>query len=245
MQKIFFDLKPDNKKLETVLKAYRHIVHCVVPFDKNRDKLLKINFTEKTKTITENIFNTTELFSQYTDKLLHDAKALYGIGGYAELRAIYNRSKLFGEYKTEEPRRFHLGIDMWGKPTTHVFTPVGGTVHSFKFNDAFGDYGATIILQHQLDTILFHTLYGHLSLKDLGGLRAGQFISAGEIFAHFGEPNENGHWPAHLHFQIIENMENMKGDYPGVCKISESGKYLSNCPDADIILNLMQYADSN
>ncbi len=232
----------ENKKLETVLKAYRQIFHPVVLFDKSKDKLLHIDFTEKNNSLTENIFNNTELFSVYIDSLLHHAKALYGIGGYAELRNIYDRSKLFNAEQFE-PRRLHLGIDIWGKPATPVFAPLGGTVHSFKFNDAFGDYGATIILQHQLDTILFHTLYGHLSLRDLGGLRIGQFISVGEKFAHFGEPKENGHWPPHLHFQIIENMENAKGDYQGVCKLSESGKYLSNCPDPDIILKMMEYAE--
>ena len=33
-----------------------------------------------------------------------------------------------------------------------------------------------------------------------------------------------------------------KGDYPGVCSISERKKYLANCPDPDAILGMMQYA---
>jgi hypothetical protein len=36
-------------------------------------------------------------------------------------------------------------------------------------------------------------------------------------------------------------MQEKKGDYPGVCKPSESEAYLTNCPDADIILNLMKH----
>jgi murein DD-endopeptidase MepM/ murein hydrolase activator NlpD len=235
----------NDKKLATVLKAYAHIFHNVVPFDKRRDKILLMNFTDENETLTENIFNHTTLFSNYINEKLQTANALYGIGGYAELRTIYSRSNMFGANKNEEPRRLHLGIDIWGKQATPVFAPIGGTVHSFKFNDAFGDYGATIVLQHQLDAFPFYTLYGHLSLADIGLLRVGQFISMGEIFAHFGEEKENGNWPPHLHFQIITDMENMKGDYPGVCKFSESGKYLSNCPDADIILQIMQYAVAN
>ena len=57
-----------------------------------------------------------------------------------------------------------------------------------------------------------------------------------------GIPAENGHWPSHLHFQIIEDIGDWKGDYPGVCKESEQDKYLMNCPDPDIILDLMKYA---
>jgi murein DD-endopeptidase MepM/ murein hydrolase activator NlpD len=115
-------------------------------------------------------------------------------------------------------------------------------VHSFAFNDQYGDYGATIILFHQLEEYSFHTLYGHLSLKDLNGLTEGTQVSAGDLIAHFGEPQENGHWPPHLHFQIIIDMEGNKGDYPGVCKFSECEKHINNCPDPDLILTMMQYA---
>ena len=53
--------------------------------------------------------------------------------------------------------------------------------------------------------------------------------------------HENGHWPPHLHFQIILDMQLKEGDYPGVCKYSEREKYLANCPDPDLILQLNQY----
>ena len=66
----------------------------------------------------------------------------------------------------------HLGTDIWGPVGTKIFAPLGGMVHSFAFNNNLGDYGATIILQHQLDTWNFYTLYGHLSLKDIGNISA-------------------------------------------------------------------------
>jgi len=37
-------------------------------------------------------------------------------------------------------------------------------------------------------------------------------------------------------------MRVMKGDYPGVCKFSEKEQYLRNCPNPDLILQMMQYA---
>jgi murein DD-endopeptidase MepM/ murein hydrolase activator NlpD len=122
-----------------------------------------------------------------------------------------------------------------------VYAPLEGVVHSFAFNDAYGDYGATLILQHELDGITFHSLYGHLSLHSIEDKKEGQAIEKGEWIAAFGEPAENGHWPPHLHFQLIIDMQGWKGDYPGVCKYSEREKYLVNCPDADLILNMIMH----
>jgi len=85
-------------------------------------------------------------------------------------------------------------------------------------------------------------LYGHVSLKDISLLTEGSYVSIGQEIAHFGLANENGQWPPHLHFQVIADMEFKKGDYPGVCKYSEWQKYLHNCPDPDLILQMMQYA---
>ena len=81
----------------------------------------------------------------------------------------------------------------------------------------------------------------HLSLLDIAQLSEGSYIIRGQVIGHFGEPRENGNWPPHLHFQIIKDMRVMKGDYPGVCTLSEREKYLSNCPDADLVLNMMKY----
>jgi len=67
-------------------------------------------------------------------------------------------------------------------------TPLNGIVHSFAFNEAYGDYGTTIILTHQLNEISFYTLYGHLSLSSIKNLQGGEYIHKGEIFAEFGWP---------------------------------------------------------
>jgi hypothetical protein len=61
------------------------------------------------------------------------------------------------------------------------------------------------------------------------------------VVGHFGQPKENGNWPPHLHFQVIKDIRIKDGDYPGVCATSEKKKYLTNCPDADLILNMMKY----
>ena len=229
--------------IESKLKKYQHTFCSVVPFDAAKDKLLQMNFTSTNTTLTEEIYNDINKFSDYINTQLRHANAKYGIGGYAERRNFYGRSNMYNATESNEPRRIHLGIDIWAPAGTPVFAPFGGVVHSVGFNNQHGDYGATIILLHQLDNVPFHTLYGHVSYTDLG-LREGQFFSIGEEFAHFGEPHENGNWPPHLHFQIIIDMEMKKGDYPGVCANSEREKYLRNCPDPDLILQMMKYAAS-
>jgi murein DD-endopeptidase MepM/ murein hydrolase activator NlpD len=228
--------------LENLLRKYQSTFHPVVPFDADNDRLLLLDFTSQNKTLTEEIFNDIKKFSAYINDQLKQVNAKYGIGGYNEHRTIYSRSATFDSSEGEEPRRLHLGIDIWGDAGTPVFAPMGGMVHSFAFNNSFGDYGATVVLLHQLDGIAFYTLYGHVSVKDIGVLNEGQYVNHGQEFAHFGEPHENGQWPPHLHFQIIADMQFKKGDYAGVCKFSEREKYLHSCPDPDLILQMMQYA---
>jgi len=230
-----------TKNFEERLRKHADEFHAVVPFDKN-DRLLLLDFTERNKELNAEILENTNLFIKYINSKLEAAGAKYGIGGYNEHRTIYSRSRVFDPTDGAEPRRLHLGIDIWGRPYTKVMAPLDGIVHSFAFNNAFGDYGATIILTHNLDGATFHTLYGHLSLNSIKNIQAGDRIRKGDVFTEFGIPFENGQWPPHLHFQLILDMQGMKGDYSGVCKFSERDKYLANCPDPDLILQVMQYA---
>jgi peptidoglycan LD-endopeptidase LytH len=237
--------------LGQLLYQYRHTFHKVVHFTE-KDTIAPLDLTKHNTDLTALIYNDTEAFSDYIQRELIKHHALYLIGGYKELREMYKRSALFSFEKTHlktagipfdnnaEPRRLHLGVDIWGAAGSNVYAPLGGMVHSFANNDNYGDYGATIILQHQIDMVQFHTLYGHLSIKDIEALREGQFITRGQCFAHFGSAYENGNWPPHLHFQVIEDMEFKEGDYPGVCKLSEAEKYTKNCPDPAFILNMTQ-----
>lgn len=228
-----------NEEIITLLKNNQKEFHPVVPFDPATDKLLSLDFTANNHELTDDILNDTSKFIAYINNKLATANAKYGIGGYAEHRTIYSVSDLFDS--EEEPRRLHIGIDIWGKPYTKVMAPLNGFIHSFAFNDGHGNYGATIILSHSLQGFSFYTLYGHLSLNSIKNIHEGDRVYKGDVLAEFGIPVENGHWPPHLHFQIIIDLENQKGDYPGVCKYSEREKYLSNCPDPDWILQMKQY----
>lgn len=232
----------EPSSFENIIRKYQFSFHRVVDLVPDTDRLLPLDFTQQNKELTPEILGDEHLFSEYIRQKLQSANSRYGIGGYGEHRTIYSISPVFdGEKAGEEPRRLHLGVDIWGPAGTPVYAFMGGMVHSFAFNDQFGDYGATLILLHQLDGLPFYTLYGHLSLRDIQSLSSGQYISLGETIGHFGELHENGHWPPHLHCQIILDLELKEGDYPGVCKYSQREKYLANCPDPDLILQLNRY----
>ena len=223
-----------QQKLQKFLNNPFHKIGKVVDFNPAIDSLFPLDFTSNNTELTPAILTDTDLFSKWVNEKLIKNKATYGIGGYNEHRTIYSRSEHFNSI--EEPRRLHLGTDIWGAAGTPIYNFYEAKVHSFKFNDNFGDYGATIILQYQLGDLKLFGLYGHLSLASLEGLTEGQFIPAGKQFASFGVKEENGYWPPHLHFQLIFDMKGAKGDYPGVCRFSKRENYLKNCPDPALIL---------
>lgn len=165
--------------------------------------------------------------------LKNSSKVAYG--GYLEKRNLYDRSDYFN---TDGKRNIHLGIDLWSPSSTDVITPLDGKIHSFANNINFGDYGPTIILEHNLDDITFYTLYGHLSVRSLLDLEIGKHVDKGDVIAQLGTHVENGSYAPHLHFQIIENISSFHGDYPGVCDEKNRDFYKNNCPDPNLILCL-------
>ncbi len=223
--------------LSTILAAHTHQMHPVVPFHKNFDRVVQFDLSDANTSLTDEVFTSTDTFQAYIDAMLADKQARYGIGGYFENRKVYARSKVFDANKAhEEARSLHLGVDIWGAVNTPVMAPLDGTVHSMGYHPEFGNYGAVIILEHQLERHIFYTLYGHLAKANLQ-IQIGATIKGGEVFAQFGPPPENGYWPPHLHFQVMESMQGMEGDYPGVCAPSKADFYRANCPDPELILN--------
>ena len=223
-----------SKKLQSALSNNRNKISRVVDFNPLADRLFPFDFTAANTELSTEILADTSAFSAWTAKQLEHSGSRYGVGGYNEHRTIYSRSAHFDT--AEEPRRLHLGVDIWGPAGTPVYNFYQAKVHSFRNNDHFGDYGATIILKYELEGLVFHGLYGHLSVASLSDLELGQTIESGQQFATFGIPEENGNWPPHLHFQLVLDMQGKTGDYPGVCQFSNRDVYLANCPDPGLVL---------
>ena len=219
-----------------LLKKHADTFSAVVPFNWSEDTFLRLDFTNQNLDLEHINLQNSELFSKYVFGKLQDENAVVGVGGYDEHRTIYSRSAHFQQ--TDEPRCIHLGIDIWAAADTPVFAPLAGRVQSFANNANFGDYGPTIVLEHQLENQTFYSLYGHLSLESLEGLYEGKIIEKGQQIATFGNFPINGDWPPHLHFQLITDMLGMKGDFPGVCTLRERDFFLQLCPNPNLILGI-------
>ena len=187
-----------------------------------------------TNNLELNKVKTVKYLAEYVKTKITEHNKKYGIGGYLEKRKIYEISNVFTS--NEGFRNNHLGIDIWAPQNTKVFSIIDGTVHSYKFNKVSGDYGATLILKHNIGENTFFTLYGHLSLKSIQNKILNQPIKKGECIADLGDFSENGNWPPHLHFQLILGIEGYHGDYPGVCNDGDLDFHKNNCPNPMFVL---------
>lgn len=191
---------------------------------------------ENQKLLKHNL-QTSDDFETYITNYLNQHQASIAYGGYNETRNLYKRSAVFNNSEVEE-RNIHIGLDLWTVANAPILAALDGCIHSFQYNDNLGDYGPTILLEHQLNSHQFYTLYGHLSLESIKNISKGQMVKKGETIATLGNASVNGDYAPHLHFQIIKDIENKEGDYPGVCSKSTLDYYLSNCPDPNLLLKI-------
>lgn len=196
-----------------------------------------LNLSVSNQELAAEKLDTSEDFEKYILNYLKENKAKVAFGGYIEGRFLYQRSSIFlNESKPE--RNIHIGLDLWAEAGTAVLAALDGKVHSFKNNIGLGDYGPTIILEHQIENEKFYTLYGHLSLESIEKLNIGDQFKKGQKIATLGNASVNGDYAPHVHFQIIHNIENYWGDYPGVCNTKDLNFYIENCPDPNLLLKI-------
>lgn len=226
-----------SNRLNKILSAHFQDFAKVVPEKFLAEPPFIFDFTEKNQELAKIDLGDLAAFNYFVSQTLARAGKLMGAGGYGEDRVMYKKSALFTR-PGQEPRSVHLAVDLWLPAGTAVFAPLSGKIHSFQDNRAYLDYGPTIILEHILDKATFYTLYGHLSRKSLENLSPGRHIAAGEQIAALGTEAENGSYPPHLHFQIISDMLEKQGDFPGVAKPSQSARYLAMCPNPNLILKI-------
>ncbi len=160
----------------------------------------------------------------YVSEAKQRSKSNFLYGGYLEQRAIYT-----SEHFTGETRDIHLGIDVWAMAGTPLYAPCDMVLHSMAYNDAELDYGYTLVYYiSELDQFL---LLGHLSKSSLDHKEKGMIVESKTEIAALGNPSENGGWEPHVHIQLIKNIGDYNGDYPGVCAQSDLEFYTNNCPN--------------
>lgn len=170
-----------------------------------------------------------DILDSYINDFQSQSNVTYAYGGYLEKRGLYAASPHF---YSSEMRDIHLGVDVWAEAHTPIYAPYDCKIHSYKYNKKRTDYGHCLILKSQD----YHILFGHLSpsyLKLLAGLKN---VKKGQLIGHIGEKNTNGGWTPHLHLQLIKDIGDYNGDYPGVCAISNLDFYVRNCPNPTFLL---------
>jgi len=198
---------------------------------------IALDLSSNNTELSNHNLETAQDYEKFIQNYLDANNAKVAFGGYLETRNLYKRSTVFKNETTAE-RNIHIGLDLWIKAGTPVLAALDGTIHSFQNNTALGDYGPTIVLEHTIENITFYTLYGHLSLESLMEKKVGQIIKKQEQIATLGAPPINGDYAPHLHFQIIKDLQDKKGDYPGVCSKNEVAFYTKNCPNPNWLLGI-------
>jgi murein DD-endopeptidase MepM/ murein hydrolase activator NlpD len=202
-----------------------------------KSKYIPLDLSETNKALNPVDLSSSSKLDIFVNRHIEKHDGIVAYGGYLEVRNIYKRSKHFNKQAQEE-RNIHLGMDLWCAAETPIYAPWDGIVHSFKNNTNLGDYGPTIILKHDIENVVFFTLYGHLSLSSIENLKVGKAFKQGKSIGSLGDASINGDYPPHLHFQIIKDIQGFKGDYPGVCSKKDLAFYTDNCPDPSLILGL-------
>ncbi|RKS94024.1 peptidase M23-like protein [Flavobacterium limicola] len=223
------------KVLETILRNIQN----VKVIDKSIDysQYIPLNLSITNDVLAKEEIADSSHFEKYIENYLTENNAKVAFGGYNEIRNLYKRSTVFNDPKTEE-RNIHIGLDLWIKAGTPVLAALDGFIHSFNYNTGVGDYGPTIIIEHKIEKQRFYTLYGHLSLESISNIEIGDIVEKGMQIGTLGDALVNGDYAPHLHFQIIEEISNTFGDYPGVCSKSDLDYYLKNCPDPNLLLKI-------
>ena len=210
---------------------------AIVLGELENSKYTTLDLSVYNKDLTPATCSNSDSLATFINEVLMKNNAQMAYGGYNEERAIYRRSEIFNDNQSDE-RNIHIGLDLWAPANTPVYVALDGEIHSYAYNQGEGNYGPTIIVKHKFDNHEFCTLYGHLDLLSFDNLHVGQPLKKGQQIGVLGDESVNGDYPAHLHFQIIEEIEKYNGDYPGVCTKKERDKYLANCPDPNLLLKI-------
>ncbi|HVS64563.1 MAG TPA: aminotransferase class III-fold pyridoxal phosphate-dependent enzyme [Thermoanaerobaculia bacterium] len=143
-----------------------------------------------------------------------------------------------------EPRTVHLGVDLFVPPGTELHAPLAGRVYSVADNARPLDYGPTLVIEHELAAddggapATVYTLWGHLARDTLERHRPGDPVARGAPIAEVGPIEVNGGWAPHLHVQVVLDLLDLEGDFPGVAAPSERELWLACSPDPNLLLRL-------
>ena len=210
----------------------------ILDFNINKINKSVISFDKKS-IFTKNYVHKPIPLTKKINSYLKNNDSEIGIGLYKEKRNVYQGNNYISKLSKNSKRDVHLGIDIFADPGTNVRAPIDGKVHILKNNAFDYDYGPTVILQHEVNTLVkFYTIYGHLSKACLKILKVGKIIKKGQVIAQIGNFPINGNWPPHLHFQICTHMMGETVNFPGVSEDILLDLWTKISPNPNLILKI-------
>ncbi|MEO8448186.1 MAG: aminotransferase class III-fold pyridoxal phosphate-dependent enzyme [Gemmatimonadota bacterium] len=243
------DPAPASVRVSRWIEAHRSELNPVIPLDAEGGRTARIDLSVGSPFIDDlRLLADEPRLSGRIERFLAERGARVGIGEYDEARLVYTTA----QYRVEgiegpEWRTIHLGVDLFASAGTPVRTPVAGKVQSVRNNAAPGDYGPTVIVEHSFEDGdgggRFYTLYGHLDLETLRDVSPGQPVSAGAIVGRLGGPAVNGGWSPHVHFQLITDLLDRTGEFPGVARPAERRVWRSLSPDPHVLAGVPDLRD--
>jgi peptidoglycan LD-endopeptidase LytH len=98
-----------------------------------------------------------------------------------------------------------LQRDKHNEPTDPIVATADGTVVYINKKPSLSNYGNYVVIHHRIEGVDIFSLYAHLSATR-DGLKVGQALKAGEVFATMGHTSNTGE-PiskdrAHVHFEL-------------------------------------------
>ena len=185
-------------------------------------------------------------FSRKLFERMASSGAAVGVGRYDEARLLYSAPGFAASgLDRDMPRTIHIGLDLFAPAGTAVLAPLAGTVQSVRDNGMDLDYGPTLILKHEpAGGPAFYTLYGHLGRDVLTTLGPGAAVRRGQSICTIGDLDVNGGWPPHLHFQIITDLLDRDGEFPGVARSDQRATWKSLSPDPGLMTPSLQSSGS-
>jgi 4-aminobutyrate aminotransferase-like enzyme/Ser/Thr protein kinase RdoA (MazF antagonist) len=178
-------------------------------------------------------------FSHKIFEHIRASGASMGVGRYDEARILYVAPGFYDTGNDREvPRTVHIGLDLFAPAGTAILAPLDGIIESVRDNGMDLDYGPTLIIRHEpADGPVFHTLYGHLGREVLAST-PGTRVKRGDQVATVGDLDVNGGWPPHLHFQLIADLLDRNGEFPGVARSDRREVWKSLSPDPNLVTRI-------
>lgn len=188
-------------------------------------------------TVPQNPLSLTP--SEATQLTENDANGI-SLGYYLEPRLVYTEKAFKHDASPISNRRtVHLGVDIFAAASTTLHAPMAATVEAIELRPQYLDYGALVILRHDIDDRHhFYSLYGHLNGASLEHLEIGQKLNPGDTFAELGDHEQNGGWDPHAHVQLATSLVGIGHDWPGAAYPDDIDFWQQLCPNPAALLNL-------